>query len=77
MIPLVGMQFSNEVNWKLSDFIVAGALLFSTTLACDFTLRKIDKIKHRIAIFATILLGLALIWAELSVGIFGTPFSGN
>jgi uncharacterized membrane protein len=34
-IPLVAMQFTNEVNWKLSDFVVMGALLSITGIAIE------------------------------------------
>jgi len=44
---------------------------------CEFTLRKIKKTKYRIAIILAILVSLLIIWAELAVGIFGSPFSGN
>lgn len=76
-IPLIAMQFTNEVNWDLTDFIVAGILLFGTGLLCEFVMRKITKPKHRIALCGTILLVLALIWIELAVGIFGSPFAGS
>ena len=77
LIPLVAMQFTNEVNWTLSDFMIAGTLLLCTGLMCELAIRKIKKIKYRIAIFVTLLVVLLLIWAELAVGIFGTPFSGQ
>ena len=77
MIPLIGMQFSSEVTWTLSDFVVAWALLLGTTLGCDLTLRKVKNLKHRIAICVALLALLLLIWAELAVGILGTPFSGS
>jgi peptidoglycan/LPS O-acetylase OafA/YrhL len=77
LIPLVAMQFTQEVNWTLSDFIVMGALLLGTGLACEFVLRKVKKAEHRIAICAALLVALVLIWMELAVGIFGTPFAGN
>ena len=28
LLPLVAMQFSNEMNWGLGDFAIAGVLLF-------------------------------------------------
>ena len=76
-IPLIAMQFTNEVNWTIFDFVIAGILLIGTGLVCEFTLRKIKKTKYRIAIILAILVILLLIWAELAVGIFGSPFSGN
>jgi hypothetical protein len=40
-------------------------------------MRKVKKIEHRVAICAALLLALALVWIELAVGIFGTPFAGS
>lgn len=77
IIPLIAMQFTDEVNWTPFDFIVAGALLLGTGLMCELAIRKLRNIKYRVAICVALLLALLLIWAELAVGIFGTPFSGN
>jgi len=77
LIPIIAIQFTNEVNWNLIDFIVAGVLLLSTGLMCELVIRKINKIKYRIAICVDLMAVPLLIWAELSVGIFGTPLSGN
>ena len=77
LIPLIAMQFTDEVNWTLFDSVVAGALLLGTGLMCELVIRKVDKIKYRIVICVALLFGLLLIWAELAVGIFGTPLSGH
>ena len=77
LIPFIAMQFTDEVNWIASDFAVAAVLLLGTGLACELVLRKVKKTKHRIALCAGILVILFLIWAELAVGIFGSPFSGS
>ena len=77
LIPLIAMQFTDEVNWTLFDFIVAGVLLLTTGFMCDLVIRKVNKSGHRIAIFLAIFVALLLIWAELAVGIFGTPLSGS
>ena len=77
LIPLIAMQFTDEVNWSPFDFIVAGILLLGTGLLCKLVIRKVTKIRYRIAIYAAILATLFLIWAELAVGIFGTPFAGH
>ncbi|MFO7830228.1 MAG: hypothetical protein R6V23_16525 [Bacteroidales bacterium] len=70
LIPFVAMQFTDEVNWTLSDFIIAGALLASTGLMCEIAIRKISNIMYRTAVYIAILLIVLSIWAELAVGIF-------
>ncbi|MEO7538946.1 MAG: hypothetical protein ABIV21_02890 [Pyrinomonadaceae bacterium] len=77
LIPFLAMRFTSEVNWSPIDFIVAGVLLLGTGLACEFVLRKVRKIEYRLAICAAILAALALVWIELAVGLFGTPFAGS
>lgn len=77
LIPMIAMQFTNEVNWQLFDFIVAGALLLGTGVAIEFVIRKVTKIEYLIAISLAIVVTLLLVWAELAVGIFGTPFAGS
>jgi hypothetical protein len=77
LVPLIAMQFTAEVNWTLFDFVIAGALLLVTGLLCELVLRKVCKTKYRVAICAALLLLLLLIWAELAVGIFGSPISGT
>ena len=76
-IPLVAMQFTNEVNWTLSDFVIAGGLLLGTGLLIETVARNIKDKKIRIGITVAILIVLALVWAELAVGIFGNPFAGS
>ena len=77
LIPLIAMQFTSEVNWTLSDFLIGGILLFGTGLVIEFVLRSVKKVSHRILFCAGILFVLFLVWAELAVGIFGTPFAGS
>jgi hypothetical protein len=77
LIPLIAMQFTNEVKWDSRDFIIMGVLLLGTGLMCELVMRKVKKIQHRVLLIATILVALFLIWAELAVGIFGTPFAGS
>lgn len=69
LIPLIAMQFTNEVNWTLSDFVTMGVLLLVTGLSCEFVFRKVRKLEYRIAICLAILAVFFLIWAQLAVGI--------
>ncbi|WP_293783035.1 hypothetical protein [uncultured Pedobacter sp.] len=76
-IPLIAMQFTNEVDWTLSDFLTAGILLLSTGFATELVIRNLKTGTLRTIILLVILLMLFLIWAELAVGVFGTPFAGS
>ena len=76
LIPLVAMQFSDEVDWSPVVFIVMGILLFGTGLATELTLRKFNNPAHRVITTIIILAILLLVWAELAVGVFGTPLAG-
>lgn len=76
LIPFVTMQFTNEVNWDIMDFAIMGVLLLGTGLLCELILRKVKSIKHRIIICGVVLFMFFLVWAELAVGVFGTPFAG-
>ena len=76
-IPLIAMQFTKEVNWTASDFLIMGALLFTTAFAVDFVLKKVKTFKSRLILVFGILALLILIWAEMAVGIFGSPIAGN
>lgn len=77
LIPFIAMQLTDEVNWSLSDFILMGGLLLGTGLLCELVIRNVKKKEYRIVLIATILIALLLIWLELAVGIFGTPFAGS
>lgn len=77
LIPLIAMQFTKEVSWDLADFIVMGTLLIGTGIMCELVLRKVKTTVSRIALCAGLLVVLFVVWAELAVGIFGTPFAGS
>ena len=76
-IPFFAMQITNEVQWSGFDFAIAGVLLFGTGLIIELVLRKVRKLEYRVAICLAVLAVLFLIWAELAVGVFGTPFAGS
>jgi hypothetical protein len=77
LIPLIAMQFTAEVNWGPGDFVIAGVLLLGTGLLCELVLRMVSKTEYRIVICGALLLALLLVWLELAVGVFGTPFAGS
>jgi hypothetical protein len=70
LIPLIAMQFTGEVAWTLSDFVVAGALLFGTGIIFMLAARKIRDNSHRVVIGVAFAAAFLYLWAELAVGIF-------
>lgn len=77
LLPFIAMQFSGGVNWTISDFVVAGVLLAGTGLAYVLSTMKMRNARSRLAIGAALALALVLVWAELAVGLIGTPFAGS
>jgi hypothetical protein len=68
MVPLVAMQFTSDVNWTGSDFVVAGALLFGAASFFVLAARKAGK--YRVVLGLVFLAAFFFVWAELAVGIF-------
>jgi hypothetical protein len=75
LVPLAAMQFTDQVAWTLADFVAAGVLLFGAGLAYVLLTRKAHG--RRVAIAVAIALVLLVVWAELAVGVFGTPWAGS
>lgn len=70
LIPAVAMRFTTEVSWGPGDFLVAGILLFSAGAVTVVGLRHVRGTGGRIALVAAVAFGLALVWAELAIGLF-------
>jgi hypothetical protein len=70
LVPLVSMQFTDEVNWSLMDFITAATLVLGTGLLLSLVIKKVSNNKYRLAIGLTILIVFFCIWTELAVGVF-------
>lgn len=77
LLPLVGTLVSNEVNWSFFDFIVMGMLILLVSFGIKQIIKRTNSMHYRILLIGSILLIFLLVWAELAVGIFGTPFAGN
>lgn len=76
-IPFVAMRFTPEVAWSVPDFLVAGTLLVGTGLLCGMVMRRFPSTRHRLLLCGMIVMLMLLVWVELAVGVFGTPFAGS
>ncbi len=77
LIPLIAMKFTPEVNWGVGDFVIAGLLLLGTGVVIQYLRQRITNPKTRIVLIILVIAAFVLIWAELAVGIFGSPLAGN
>ena len=77
LIPWVAMQYTEEVKWTILDFVVMGILLIATGSLFELIWRKVSRKANRNALYVILMMGFLLLWAELAVGIFGTPISGH
>jgi hypothetical protein len=69
LIPLIAMQFTNDVSWGPIDFVLMGFLLFGTASLFVLVSTKVPRKYWGVVgiLFAAVLL---YVWAELAVGIF-------
>jgi len=71
LLPLIAMQYTDEVVWDITDFVVAGVLVFGSGLTYQLIARQADSIAYRIAGGVAVATALLLIWMNLAVGIIG------
>ncbi len=69
LVPLVTMQFTNEVKWTIYDFLAAGILLFATGFSYKLLTKKSENSIYKTACIIALGSGFFLIWANLAVGI--------
>ena len=77
LIPFIGNIFSNQVNWSLFDFIIMGLLLGMLGIIIHFILENVRDKTFRIVSIIFVLIIFLIIWAELAVGVFGSPIAGS
>lgn len=70
--PLVAMQFTNEVNWDVADFALAGALLVGVNVLYELASRLTGDTVYRAAVGVALAAALLLVWVNGAVGIIGS-----
>jgi hypothetical protein len=77
MLPLVAMQFTDEVNWSIFDFVAMGTFLLSLSIVSELILKFAKNTPAKLLLIGIAILFFVLIWIELAVGIFNSPFKGS
>lgn len=75
LLPLLAMQFEARLHWgfdwSASDFAIAAILLGGTGAALELAVRMSGDIAYRAGAFLAIGATLAMVWANLAVGLIG------
>lgn len=71
-VPLLAMQFTDEVDWDVADFVVAGVLLGGTALLYSLATSRTSTIVYRAAVGVALAAALFLVWVNLAVGLIGS-----
>jgi hypothetical protein len=72
LLPLVAMQFTDEVNWTAADFVVFGAMLAAAGGAFELAARMTRNAAYRAAVGVALAAAFLLVWANGAVGIIGS-----
>ena len=72
LLPLVAMQFTDEVAWDETDFAIMGMILFGACGIYELAARRTGNIAYRAAVGVAVVAAFILIWINLAVGIIGS-----
>ena len=72
LVPLVAMQFTNEVDWTVGDFIAAALLIGGPGLAFEAIAYRTGNAAYRTGAALALLVSFLLVWVNLAVGIIGS-----
>ncbi|NNF57188.1 MAG: hypothetical protein HKN04_03015 [Rhodothermaceae bacterium] len=71
LIPLIAMQFTDEVTWSVADFVIAGILLLAVGIPLELVVRKTGNAAYRWAVGLALATAFLLVWLNGAVGILG------
>lgn len=71
LLPLVAMQFTDEVDWGLSDFVIFGAMLALAGGAFEWAVKLSPGKTFRAAAGVALAAAFLLVWVNGAVGLVG------
>ena len=72
LLPLVAMQFTDEVNWTVSDFVFAMLLILSVGLPLELAVSRTGSLAYRAAVGLVLIVWFLTLWLNGAVGIIGS-----
>lgn len=72
LLPLVAMQFTDEVNWSTADFFLAAGLLAGVGIPFELAVRKTADIAYRAGAGVALVAVFLLVWVNGAVGVIGS-----
>lgn len=71
LVPLIAMQWTDEVKWTGGDFLFAGGMFAIVGGAFELAVRASDRLDYRAGAGLALIAGLLLVWVNGAVGIIG------
>jgi hypothetical protein len=72
LLPLVAMQFTDEVVWDVADFAIAGTLLVGAGVTLELAARRTGNGAYRAAVGVALGAAVILVWVNGAVGVIGS-----
>ncbi len=72
LLPLLAMQFTQEVNWGAEDFAFAIAMVLGVGVTYELALRMTGNRAYRAGVGVGLAAAFVLIWANAAVGVVGS-----
>lgn len=69
LVPLIAMQFTDQVKWELNDFAFAFVFFVILGLILELGVRRLSSQTLRWTVGTAVVLFFMAVWAELAVGI--------
>lgn len=77
LVPFIASIFTDEVDWNALDYTIMGVMLLAVGGAIQWVVNRVTSPAKRVLWIGVAVLLFLMVWAELAVGVFGTPFAGS
>jgi len=71
LLPVIAMQFTDEVAWDVADFAIFGALIVGAGIAFELAAKKTGNAAYKTGVGLALAATFLLIWVNGAVGIIG------